>query len=70
MSDFELSMPSILRERLETIKTIHDIPPGLEGLIGMACAEAIIHAWLLWDNLDYHALKLQIDKAYEGVKKE
>lgn len=70
MSNFTLSMPSIWAERMKIIKSLHDIPEGLDGLIGIACAEAIVHSWLLWENLDYHALKVQIDKAYEGVRKE
>lgn len=67
MSEFTLSMPSVFNERMEVIKSANSIRPGLEGLIGMACAEAIIHAWILWDDADFYRLKTQIDEAYKGV---
>jgi hypothetical protein len=70
MSEFTLTMPTLFSERMEIIKGRHPIPSGIEGLIGMATAEAIIYAWIFWEPTDFYKLKLQIDEAYKGVNRE
>jgi hypothetical protein len=70
MRQFELSMPTIFAERMKILTEKFQIDSGLQSLIGMACAESLVHAHLLWKAKDYQQLKEQIQAAYDSLPSE